>query len=36
MLALLNDPHLRKVFSPGELKAALDDAGKLVNDGEEQ
>ena len=35
VVALLNDPHLRQVFSLGELKAALDYAGDTSKDDEE-
>jgi Colicin V production protein len=35
VLGLLNDPQLRQIFSPKELKAALDYAGNSTN-GEEQ
>ena len=36
VVALLNDPQLRQVFSLGELKAALDYAGKTSRDDEPQ
>ena len=36
VVALLNDPHLRQVFSLGELKAALDYAGDTSKDDEQQ
>jgi len=36
VVALLNDPQLRKVFSLGELKAALDYAGNTSKDDEQQ
>jgi hypothetical protein len=36
VVALLNDPQLRQVFSRGELKAALDYAGKTSRDDEPQ
>ena len=36
VVALLSDPHLRKVFSLRELKAALDYAGNSANDGQQQ
>jgi len=35
VLALLNDPRLRQVFSLGELKAALDYAGDTSKDDEQ-
>jgi hypothetical protein len=36
VVALLNDQHLRQVFSLKELKAALDFAGNSMNDEEQQ
>ena len=36
VVALTNDPHLRQVFSLGELKAALDYAGNTANEDEQQ
>ena len=36
VVALLNDPQLRQVFSLGELKAALDYAGNKTSDDEPQ
>ena len=36
VVALTDDPHLRQVFSLGEVKAALDYAGNTTNDEEQQ